>query len=278
MGNDGTVKRYVGRVIRGVKYPVIPTVYADALSYLEDVGKLGEAVQDALDYLYDIADTVAEQTNAYTDQQIAQLKALLQGQINDVDKKYEKLYNDIVESQLQLTIKVNELYSAWVEYQQNIDGRFQAEAVKLKQYVDSLVLNRVIYVINPVTGLMSTVQVALDDIWRECNNGALTAGEYDRMMLTAGEYDAQGITALEYDTRARWILFFFKRLYLSMISPFTGVFDTYEHVIYQLAQLHKNSLTAEEYDSLGLTAEEYDGKNISAYEYDWNGKGVLTQN
>lgn len=274
--NQIGVEKYTGMVIRGVRYPVIPTVYDDALSYYEAIEKLAEAVNEALQYLYGLADTVVEQTNTYTDQQVALLKAELQKQIVDGDDKLQDLYNQIVISQGELTVKVNQLYQAWSEYQTQIDGRFQAQAVALKQYVDSLVLDRVIYVINPVTGHMSTIQVALNDMWKKFNVGGLTASEYDRMYMTATEYDSQGLTAMEYDTRARWHLAFFRRLYLLMRDPFSGLMQTYEHVINELAGLHKDALTATEYDALELTADEYDEKGLTAYQYDWDGAKLLT--
>lgn len=271
--NQISVAKYTSRVFRGVRYPVIPTVYDDALSYYEAIGKLAEAVNEALQYLYGLADTITDETNAYTDQQVALLKSELEKQISGVDSKYEGLYNDIVNANLELTIKVNQLYSAWNQYQGMIDSKLDAMMQSLKQYIDSLVLGNNIYVINPVSGMMSTVQVALNDIWLNSNYGALTAWEYDSMDLTAAEYDAKGITAWDYDHRARWI--FFERLYLRMRSPFDGVLRTYSHVINELADLHKKALTAEGYDVLGLTAQIYDGKGLTAYQFDWNGETLL---
>ena len=46
-------------------------------------------------------------------------------------------------------------------------------------------------------------------------------------------------------------------------------------VINQLANLHRNALTASEYDVKGLSADRYDSLGVSAYEYDWNGKTVI---
>ena len=60
-----------------------------------------------------------------------------------------------------------------------------------------------------------------------------------------------------------------------MISPFTGQNTKVKTVVYELSELHKNALTASEYDALELDADTYDAEEISAYDYDWNGKELL---
>ena len=95
----------------------------------------------------------------------------------------------------------------------------------------------------------------------------LTAQEYDDLQLRASEYDAKRITAQNYSSRG--ILLFFKELYLKMRSPFTGLMDYYDNIIYQLSNLHRGAYTAQKYDNLLLTADDYDGLQLSAYKYDW---------
>lgn len=61
-----------------------------------------------------------------------------------------------------------------------------------------------------------------------------------------------------------------------VISPFSGELVTFQQAINELANFHKNGLTAIDYDNLNLTAKTYDDKNLTAFDYDFNGKNLLT--
>lgn len=274
IGHDGLLKPWY----RGVHNRVLPLVYDDALSYYEAIQKVYLVVNQALQYLYDLEDEIVTDNHEYTDNEIKKLKALLQAEIEQGDQELHDLYDSIVISMGELTVKFNQLYAAFQKHTELVDAKLHLQFENIKAYVDSLLVDRQIYVINPVTGVMSTIQQALNDMWSHCNVGALTAEEYDRMQITAGDYDNLGITAARYDRYARWIPEFFKRLFLMMLSPFTGEMEPYDQVIYSLARLHQVSITAEEYDALQLTAEAYDAKNITAKDYDWEGRILLTQN
>lgn len=63
---------------------------------------------------------------------------------------------------------------------------------------------------------------------------------------------------------------------LTIINPFTGLNESLEDVISQLAHFHmENAITAGEYDALALTAQAYDSKNLTAYQYDIEAKLYL---
>lgn len=70
------------------------------------------------------------------------------------------------------------------------------------------------YVINPVTQRTSTIQEALDDIYKVLTPFAITAGEYDDLHITAGEYDDLMLTAEQYDTLGKWYLYYLNKLIL----------------------------------------------------------------
>lgn len=57
-----------------------------------------------------------------------------------------------------------------------------------------------------------------------------------------------------------------------MLSPFSGLKTLVSDVVQKLSNLHKNFLSANEYDSKNLTAENYDDLALTAYNYDWNAK------
>lgn len=63
---------------------------------------------------------------------------------------------------------------------------------------------------------------------------------------------------------------------LTIINPFTGLNESLEDVITQLAHFHmENAITAGEYDALALTAQTYDNKHLTAYQYDIEAKLYL---
>lgn len=123
---------------------------------------------------------------------------------------------------------------------------------------------------NPVRGMQTTVQIAINDLYDYFNVYGLTAQEYDDLELTAAEYDSYLITAHDYDTFG--VKIFSPESYYLMRSPFTGTIEPIPTVIYDLFNLHRTgALTASAYDALDMTASYYDGLLLDAYDYDLNG-------
>lgn len=204
---------------------------------------------------------------------------IVEGKLSDINLRID----DVADSVVQLGIKVDqiktelktdiaEVYIEFGKYKESIDDIIQIEINKLIEYIDEKVtkLDR-LDVVNPITGVYENIQNVLDDIVDALLSGfGLTAKEYDDLELTALQYDKLGITAIQ--SSVRGYLFFYRELIARMRSPFTGAMDSYENIIYSLADLHKNCLTANEYDEKELTAQIYDDKLITAYTYDWNSK------
>lgn len=128
--------------------------------------------------------------------------------------------------------------------------------------------NLIIY--NPVQGIQTTVQTAINDLYNYFNAYALTASEYDSMGLTAQEYDDYELTANEYDSWGRKLLPYPDPDHY-MRDPFTGEMAKFETVIMELYGLHRGGISAEDYDALELTATDYDSREIPAYIYDMVG-------
>ncbi len=256
-------------------FKVLPTAYDESLSYYEAICKISEKVNEALEYIYNFGSDVISEANAYTDEQILQLKNALEKQINDFGTKYDGQFKDIENKLTELNLSISELYVAWAKYQGVVDEKFKVMYNELILYIDEKIGSvGQLYVISPVTGRLEPIQKVLNDIYKALNVGALTAVEYDRMNLTAQEYDNLQLTAQEYDNM-RFIPKVFKAIYLRMRSPFSGNLDYYDNIINGLANLHKDALTATEYDDKNLTATAYDALNVTAYRYDWEGKTAI---
>lgn len=203
-------------------------------------------------------------------------------ELDNVNLRVDEIVKDIInlgiridQVRVELKTDIAEVYIELGKYKESIDDIIQIEINKLIAYIDEHVtkLDR-LDVLNPITGEYENIQNVLDDIVDALLNGfGLTAKEYDDLELTALQYDKLIITAIQYSVRG--YLLFYRELIARMRSPFTGAIDSYENIIYSLADLHKNCFTANEYDEKALTAQIYDDKLITAYTYDWNSKAVV---
>ena len=279
-----------------MKFPycqkVLPLTYDDSLSYYEAICKMVDKVNELIAYIEGFESNVLEQSKQYTDNQIVTLKGVIdsefneykqevtatlnsyQKQIDDFGTKYDNQIADLYSKIVELNTAIGKLYAYLDTYRDNIDSRFEQMYKDLQEFIEESVSNvERLYVISPVTGKYQDIQTVLDDMYKALNWGAITAGEYDTLKLQAVIYDHKFITAREYDTSAKFALF--NELYNRIISPFTGVMTYIGDIINQLANLHRNALTASEYDVKGLSADRYDSLGVSAYEYDWNGKTVI---
>ena len=159
-----------------------------------------------------------------------------------------------------------------------MNARFETMSEDLMGYVDDRLADFIqhlpdyenLIVYNPIQGIQTNVQTAINDLYGTFAVFGLTASQYDSLMLKAQDYDFKGLTAREYDQYA-YRLLSYPDPETHMRDPFTGRIVSNIVVINELTDLHKESLTAWEYDHLELTAEEYDDMQLSAYFYDWYG-------
>ena len=189
--------------------------------------------------------------------------------------EFTRLYNSLkteIESEF-ATIKV-EISRSIVQLQNliiaNNEYIFEEVARRLEEFINNLPDYENLIVYNPVRGSQTNVQTAILDLYDEFRIYGLTAAQYDSLQLTAAHYDSLNLTALEYDRMAYKLLDYPDPTY-SMRDPFDGQFVKCQVVIYKLADLHRQCLTAAEYDALELTAYEYDALELTAYLYDWYG-------
>lgn len=271
---------------------VLPLTYDDSLSYYESICKMVNKVNELISYIENFETNVLNSANAYTDSKVNSLQRTFesefdaykeevrntlnnyQKQIDDFGSKYDNQIAELYSKIVELNTALSTLYQYLEVYKNNLDARFDSMYKELKEYIEESVSQvERLYVINPVNGKYQDIQTVIDSMYSALNWGAITAGEYDNLKLQAIVYDRKHITAREYDSSAKFVLF--NELYNRMLSPFTGVMTYIGDIINQLASLHKNALTASEYDNKNLSTDSYDNLGVSAYEYDWNGKTVV---
>ena len=80
-----------------------------------------------------------------------------------------------------------------------------AVASQLRYEIEQISVGQ-ITVFDPSTGMVSPLQVVIDNLYNSGRDDALTATEYDALDLTATAYDAYQVTAFDYDKYGKNIL------------------------------------------------------------------------
>lgn len=215
--------------------------------------------------------TLDQELRTDIDNRIAEVITQVDAKLQEVDialRDLENKFNQFKTETRNLVIQYYNLGTAYTDF-------------KIEELINSLPDLTTVYVFNPIKGMITTLQEAINDLYDLGRPEALTAREYDDLELTAAEYDALEITAIDYDLYGKKILEdlgIVKNSWHYMYSPFTGEYVPLQEVITELSSLHKDesgAITASEYDALELTASDYDDLLISAYDYDWIAKTIL---
>lgn len=279
----------------------IPLVFDDALSYYESLCAFRDKLNEIIDALNAYEDELKQyidekaaqnleqmqnQFDAYTEETDGKLDAM-QDQLDQISQDVAKQLQDMTDyvnarvqeidantkAQIaQLTAQVStQMAVIYQRVQENLGIAKEYTDLKISMLIESLPSLTTVYVLNPVTGKVTTIQQALNDMYDTFRYDALTAAQYDSMQLTAEAYDNKELTAWEYDRYGvQYFLNDLNRLFT--FSGNTGNYITYEQAFRELWQnLRTNGITAGAYDALELTAETYDGKQLTAYAYDWSG-------
>lgn len=194
------------------------------------------------------------------------------GQIKDLQNQIDALNASLTQAKHACAQKIAELLELLHTYKYEMENFVDGKVSYLEQYiVDHVTKVDRLDVINPLNGLYQPIQDVLNSMTEVITRSyGLTAAQYDSLKLSAQVYDNYHITAYDYDTKAYFELYL-KLTYNLMISPFTGLLDTYDNIINSLTALHKCAMTAQEYDDAQITAEQYDTFELTAFAYDWWG-------
>lgn len=255
-------------------YIILPAVYDDSISYLEMVGRLRQN-------LLDLIEAINAKDSAFyvwVSSQLQYLENELNKTAADIIAKHEadvKMLMD-KDTEQDLAILANEKL-------------IYTEVDKAKKYiynntvllVESLLRQWEIthpcdcIVDNPFAGLNTSIQIFVDNIYCSLRSAfALTSDEFNGLQLTSDEFNGLWLDTWEFDVYGKYATTV--KLGYRIFSPFTGLLTPIKDVIYELATLHKNPITAGEFDALSLTADEFDAKMITAQRFDWVGKEVLS--
>lgn len=235
-------------------------------------------------------------------QKLAENKKLVDSEITEMQNEIKSFIDLVNLEKTELNNSISDLYLKISEIQTNEKQRFDEIEKRLLKIIENSLATKsgnYIFVINPITGKVEKLNNVLEQFYNFfIVLGGITARQYDDMKITAIKFDNEKITASQFDVKAYFL--FFDRIKLSpvyrkitavknnlenkllvvenksyMLSPFSGLKTLVSDVVQKLSNLHKNFLSANEYDDKNLTARNYDDLALSAYNYDWNAKNLI---
>lgn len=149
-----------------------------------------------------------EQVNKNTETAIEYEEYLreIQQKVEELEADYERFKIEIDEDidnrfrelTYQLTTELNNQIAIIRYY---VDTQYQ----ELNQKIDDVIAGD-IKIYDPTTGLLSPIQVVINNLFDMNRENAITCTEFDALELTATEFDAYELTAYEFDVNAKALL------------------------------------------------------------------------
>ena len=173
-----------------------PLVFDDSETYLEQITKVYKKLNDTIALFNQIQLNDTEYTDSkFTELQnelhelINKTKALAQEKNNELEKILRG-YNDETNGTLENRVNIK------IDKQ---DNEIKIETDKKYNELKFLIEKNNQGVINPCTGVLTTVQNAINSIYDMLRSNALTCSELDALLLTATVFDNKHITASQFD-------------------------------------------------------------------------------
>lgn len=271
---------------------ILPLTYDDSLSYYETLCKISEKLNEVIDQV----NSYRNEYKGYVDEEILKLKGyvdtnddalrqLIELEVEKLRIEHIKDINTLNEKLEEKLLEVNLLMEKYKNDLNHLKSYFIADQLRQDQDIDRKLTNfyKEIYelikqtnslVQNPVTGAMTTVQQALNDLYNSLRYDAFTCAEFDATNETCEYWDGLEFTAIEFDMYGGQK--YGKRVCeCYMFNPYTGSKDKITNVISMVITNTAQGVTAIIFDSKDLTAEGYDAKEITAENFDFKGQIYL---
>lgn len=183
----------------------LPSSYIQSLSYLEMLSWLCNYIEKtvipAINENAEAVKEIQEFLEKYEDQ-YEEIQRMMEELIISINQRFASIETELEAKFNQLTNQVLELidnnYTILKNY---IDQKYDELNYKIEHIsIDSIELR------DPTTGLVSNIQVVINNLFNTFNTDALTASEFEALDLTATAFDAYQITAYEFDTQGKIIL------------------------------------------------------------------------
>lgn len=180
--------------------PVLPTVFDDSLSYLEMVSKLYKKLEEVIAEVNEIDQEAIQQALDDMRAEIAKFEAQIQKQYNALDEKYQKLYEELNTSILDLAdttaASLEELDTKIYNLGESLKDIMDLKIEENNEYIFESIASEIIgiKVLNYFTGEKVTVQEMFDYLAQLHSANGITVTELITRQKTVDELIALKFT------------------------------------------------------------------------------------
>lgn len=180
--------------------PVLPTAFDDSLSYLEMVSKLYKKLEEVIAEVNAIDQDAIQQALDDMRAEIAKFEAQIQNQYNALDEKYQKLYEELNTSILDLADttaeSLEELDTKIYNLGESLKDIMDLKISENNEYIFESIASEIIgiKVLNYFTGAKVTVQEMFDFLARLHATDGITVTELITRQKTVNELIALNFT------------------------------------------------------------------------------------
>lgn len=180
--------------------PVLPTVFDDSLSYLEMVSKLYKKLEEVIAEVNEIDQEAIQQALDDMRAEIAKFEAQIQKQYNALDEKYQKLYEELNTSILDLAdttaASLEELDTKIYNLGESLKDIMDLKIEENNEYIFESIASEIIgiKVLNYFTGEKVTVQEMFDYLAQLHAANGITVTELITRQKTVNELIALKFT------------------------------------------------------------------------------------
>ena len=183
----------------------LPSSYMESMTYYEMLNWLCNYIEKtvipAINTNAEAVKEIQEFLVKYEDQ-YEEIKQMMENLIIAINQKFEVIEESLDNRFLYLTNQVLDL----IESNYNILKAYVDEQdAYLEDKIDHISIDS-IELRDPTTGLISNIQVVVNNLFNTFNTDALTCTEFEALDLTCTGFDAYQITAYEFDTQGKTIL------------------------------------------------------------------------
>lgn len=193
-------------IFNRIQIGMIPLSYKESLTYEEQLLWLQKNLNDAIELLnqlkedFDNIDLNFEELEQRINL-VAESVSLLSTRVSSLEENSatkEDLASAINSLDEELRTLINEEYSILKEYVDTQDENLQYQ-------IDHFDIGN-ITLLDPTTGLQSSIQTVIDNIYDQTRSDGISAAEFDALQLTAEGFDEKEITAFNFDQHGKTLL------------------------------------------------------------------------
>lgn len=178
-------------------YNSIPLAFDESLSYLEELSAILKKLNETIEQVNKNTYFLENYEDEYNEirKEMDQLVISINNRFEDIESDLNQEFNALTNQVISL---IDNNYTILKNY---IDGKYDELDYKIEHIsIDSIELR------DPTTGLISNIQVVINNLFNTFNTDALTCTEFEALDLTCTGFETYQITAYEFDTQDKTIL------------------------------------------------------------------------